>query len=367
MSYPQYTIGMSKWDIDTPALVLDIGLAERNLAAMAGAAKRLGKQLRPHVKTHKTPLMARRQIEAGAIGVAAAKLGEAEAMILGGVKEILLTTETVGPRKVARLLALSRHAHLINVVDDAEAAAALSAAFGREGLALDVLVDVNVGQDRTGVDPGEPALALARRVIELPGLRLRGVQGYEGHLQHIYDEQERAVACRAAMGKLAETVRLLRDRGLPVEIVSTAGTGTHRIAGEIPEVTELQPGSYVVMDSDYGQVGGLDFANALTILSTVVSRVHPERAVIDVGTKAASTDSGMPAVEDLPGASYTPGGDEHGKLDLEGSARRPKVGDKVELIPSHCDTTVNLYDHYYVVRDDRVEAIWPIAARGATQ
>ena len=367
MAYPQHTIGMSKWDIDTPALVLDIGLVERNLATMAAAARDLGKQLRPHLKTHKTPLLARRQLEGGAVGVSAAKLGEVEAMILGGVEDILLTTETVGQRKIARLLALSRHANLINVVDDAEAAAALSAAFEREGRALDVLVDVNVGQDRTGVDPGEPALALAKRVRELPGLRFRGLQGYEGHLQHIYVEQERAEACRAAMRKLSDTVRLIREAGLEVEIVSTGGTGTHRFTGETNEVTELQPGSYVVMDSDYGNVAGLDFANALTILSTVVSHVHPERAVIDAGYKAASTDAGMPAVKDAPGASYTPGGDEHGKLALEATGRKLKVGDKVELIPSHCDTTVNLYDYYHVVRDDRLEAIWPIAARGATQ
>lgn len=365
MRYPQYTIGMSTWEIDTPALVLDIGLAERNLARMAEAARRLGKQLRPHVKTHKTPILARRQLELGAIGVAAAKLGEVEAMALGGIREILLTTETVGPRKIARLLALSRHANLINVVDDAEAAAALADAFQREGLTLDVLVDVNVGQDRTGVEPGEPALALARRVMELPGLRLRGLQGYEGHLQHIYDEVERTAACRAAMAKLAETARLLKDHGLPTEIVTTAGTGTHKIAGEVPEVTELQPGSYVVMDSDYGQVKGLEFANALTVLSTVVSRVHPERAVIDVGYKAASTDSGMPVVKGMPEVSYSPGGDEHGKLALTGG-HALKVGDKVELIPSHCDTTINLYDWYYVVRDERVEAVWPIAGRGAT-
>jgi D-serine deaminase-like pyridoxal phosphate-dependent protein len=231
---------------------------------------------------------------------------------------------------------------------------------------LDVLVDVNVGQDRTGVDPGEPALALAQRVMELPGLRLRGLQGYEGHLQHIYDEGERVAACGTAMAKLAETARLLKDKGLPVEIVTTAGTGTHKIAGEIPEVTELQPGSYVVMDSDYGQVKGLEFANALTILATVVSRVHPERAVLDVGTKSASTDSGNPVVKGMPEVSYTPGGDEHGKLALDGG-QRLKPGDKVELIPSHCDTTINLYDWYYVVRDERVEAVWPIAGRGATQ
>jgi D-serine deaminase-like pyridoxal phosphate-dependent protein len=199
------------------------------------------------------------------------------------------------------------------------------------------------------------------------GLRLRGLQGYEGHLQHIYDEAERAEACRAAMVKLSETARLLREAGFELDIVSTGGTGTHRFTGETAEVTELQPGSYVVMDSDYAAVAGLDFANALTILSTVISHVHPERAVIDVGYKAASTDAGMPVVKDLPGVAYPPGGDEHGKLALLDGAPRLKLGDKVELLPSHCDTTVNLYDYYHVVRDDRLEAIWPIAARGATQ
>jgi D-serine deaminase-like pyridoxal phosphate-dependent protein len=360
-------IGMSKWDLDTPALVLDIGLAERNLAAMAEAVRRLGKSLRPHVKTHKTPILARMQLESGAIGVSAAKLGEVEAMILGGIKDILLTSEIVGERKIARLLALSRHANLINVVDDAEAAAAISAAFEREGRVLDVLVDVNVGQNRTGVEPGEPALALARRVRELRGLRFRGLQGYEGHIQHVYDEHERARVCREAMGKLAATARLLREHDFEVEIVSTAGTGTYRFCGETPEVTELQPGSYVVMDSDYGRVGGLDFANALTILTTVVSHAAPERAVLDAGHKTASIDSGMPKVKDLPGAEYVKASDEHGVLALEGDARTLKVGDKVELIPSHCDPTINLHDCFYVVRDERLEAVWPVAARGAVR
>jgi D-serine deaminase-like pyridoxal phosphate-dependent protein len=169
------------------------------------------------------------------------------------------------------------------------------------------------------------------------------------------------------MRKLSATARLLREAGLEVEIVSTGGTGTHRFTGETDEVTELQPGSYVVMDADYGQVGGLAFANALTILATVVSRVHPQRAVIDVGYKSASTDAGMPTLKDLPGVTYSPGGDEHGKLAIPPDGPRLAVGDKVELIPSHCDTTINLHDHYYVVRDDRLEAVWPIAARGKTQ
>jgi D-serine deaminase-like pyridoxal phosphate-dependent protein len=362
--YPQHTIGMSTWDLDTPALVLDIGLAEQNLARMAEAARGWGKRLRPHVKTHKTPIVARMQVALGAIGVSAAKLGEAEAMILGGVEDVLLTTELVGERKIARLLALSRHGRLIGVIDDAGAAAAISEAFEREGMVHDVLVDVNVGQDRTGVEPGEPALALARRVRELKGLRFRGLQGYEGHLQHIYAAAERAAACREAMTRLCDTARLLRDHDLACEIVSTAGTGTAAICAEFPEVTELQPGSYVAMDNDYARVEGLQFANALTILSTVISRAAPDRAVLDAGHKASSIDAGMPTVKDVPGARYVRATDEHGVLTLEGEARKLKIGDRVELIPSHCDPTINLHDVFHVVRDGRLEAVWPIAARG---
>lgn len=367
MTYPQYTIGMSKWEIDTPALVLDIGLAERNLAAMAERAKRLGKHLRPHVKTHRTPILARLQLERGAIGVSAAKLAEAEVMVLGGIRDVLITSEIVGQAKLERLVALSRRANLIGVVDDAAAAAASSAAFEREGLVHDVLIDVNVGQNRTGVEAGQPALALARRVAELPGLRLRGLQGYEGHLQHVYDQRERAEACRAAMRTLCDTARLLRAAGLTVEIVSTAGTGTFAICAEFPEVTELQPGSYLVMDADYGRVGGLDFAHALTILAGIISRAAPDRAVCDAGLKASSVDSGLPVVKDLPGARYVKASDEHGNLLLEGEAQRLRLGDKIELIPGHCDPTINLWDCFHVVRNGRLEAIWPIAARGAGQ
>jgi D-serine deaminase-like pyridoxal phosphate-dependent protein len=367
MGYPQYEIGMSKWDLDTPALVLDVELVERNLAAMAELGRRLGKHIRPHVKTHKTPWLARLQMQHGAIGVSAAKLGEVEAMIQGGVTEILLTSEIAGPRKVARLLALSRHAHLINVVDDFAAAAVIAAAFEADGRALEILVDVNVGTNRTGVDWGEPAVAFAQEIASLPGLRFRGFQGYEGHLQHIYDEAEREAACRAAMERLGTTARLAREAGLPVEIVSTAGTGTARFAAQSAEVTELQPGSYVVMDSDYGRVGGLDFAHSLTILTTVISHASPDRAVCDAGHKTASVDSGMPVVKDRPGVTYVRASDEHGNLAIEPTAGPLKVGDRLELIPSHCDPTINLHDVFYVVRNDTLEAVWPIAARGAIQ
>jgi D-serine deaminase-like pyridoxal phosphate-dependent protein len=367
MVYPQYEIGMSKWELDTPALVLDVELVERNLAAMAELGRRLGKRLRPHVKTHKTPWLARLQLAHGAIGVSAAKLGEVEAMIQGGVTEILLTSEIVGPRKVARLLALSRHANLMNVVDDFEAASAISAAFQADRRQLDILVDVNVGTNRTGVDWGEPAVAFAQEISSLAGLRFRGFQGYEGHLQHIYDLAERQAACREAMERLGGTVRLAREVGLQVDFVSTAGTGTARIAAECPEVTELQPGSYVVMDSDYGRVDGLDFAHSLTILTTVISHASADRAVCDAGHKTASVDSGMPVVKDRPGVTYFRASDEHGNLSVDASAASLKVGDKLELIPSHCDPTINLHDVFYVVRQDRLEAIWPIAARGAIQ
>jgi len=354
-------------EIDTPALLLDIAAAERNIKAMAARFAGGPVRLRPHVKTHKTPLLAHRQLQAGAIGVTCAKLAEAEVMVRAGVGEVLLSSEVAGPAKVARLVTLNRKARVITVVDDEDAARAISEAALAAGLRIATLVDLDVGQGRTGVLPGEPALSLARAVSRLPGLELVGLQGYEGHLQHIVNPAERERACRAALEKLTTTAARLRDDGLPISIVSTAGTGTSAIAAEVPGITEVQPGSYVVMDAHYGSVEGLHFEQALTILTTVISKTRPDVAIVDAGLKTASIDSGMPLVRGVPGAQFFFAGDEHGTLQLEGARAEVRVGDKLELVPSHCDTTINLHDVYYVVRDGLLEDVWPIAARGAIQ
>lgn len=351
-------------EIDTPALVLDIGAAERNIRRMADRFAGQKVRLRPHAKTHKTPILAHKQLAAGAIGVTCTKLGEAEVMAAAGIGDILLSSEVVGATKVGRLIALNRHARVITVIDDAAAARAISDAAEAAGIRVPALVDIDVGQRRTGVQPGEPALALAREISRMPGLKLIGVQGYEGHLQHIQDEQQRGDRCRAAMQALTGTAELLAQDGLGVEIVSTGGTGTHAFAGEFPGITEIQPGSYVVMDAHYGTVEGLAFEQALFIRTTVISKGRSDAATVDAGLKAASIDSGLPGVRGIPGAQFLFAGDEHGTV-LFGEPRPDvRVGDVIELVPSHCDTTINLHDFYWVVRDGKIEDVWPIAARG---
>jgi D-serine deaminase-like pyridoxal phosphate-dependent protein len=348
--------------VDTPSLVVDLDALERNLDRMAALATRTGKRVRPHAKTHKSPLIARLQLDRGAIGLCCAKLGEAEVLAEAGIGPLLVTTEIAGEPKVSRLVALRRRADVMGVVDDPEVARALSGAMAAAGLILDVLVDVNVGQGRTGVAP-DGAGELAACVASLAGLRLRGIQAYEGHLQHVYQEAERRAQWRSCADRMLAARDQIAKRGLAVEIVSTAGTGTCAFAAELPEVTEVQAGSYPFMDCDYARVEGLPYESSLTVLASAVSRQRGDTAVIDAGWKAISTDAGMPAVKGRPELEYESKGDEHGGV----RGARLVPGERVELIPSHCDTTVNLYDRYVCVRKGVVEAVWPIAARGRIQ
>jgi 3-hydroxy-D-aspartate aldolase len=348
--------------VDTPALVVDLDAFERNLDRMAAFATRTGKRVRPHAKTHKSPIVGRMQLDRGAVGLCCAKLGEAEVMADAGLGPLHVTTEIAGEPKVARLVALRRRADVMVAVDDMDVARAISDAMRTVGLVLDVLVDVNVGQDRTGVAPKD-AGELAACIASLDGLRLRGIQAYEGHLQHVYKENERRVKWRQSADLMLEAVEQVKRRGLVVEIVSTAGTGTCAFAAELAEVTEVQAGSYPFMDCDYANVQGLPYESSLTVLASVVSRQRGDTAVIDAGWKALSTDSGVPVVKGRPDLEYAPKGDEHGGV--RGARLLP--GERIELIPSHCDTTVNLYDRYVCVRKGVVEAIWPIAARGRIQ
>jgi D-serine deaminase-like pyridoxal phosphate-dependent protein len=348
--------------VDTPALVVDLDALERNLDRMAALATRTGKRVRPHAKTHKSPLIARLQLDRGAIGLCCAKLGEAEVLAEAGIGPLLVTTEIAGEPKVSRLVALRRRADVMGVVDDLDVARALSGAMAAAGLILDVLVDVNVGQGRTGVAP-DGAGELAACVASLAGLRLRGIQAYEGHLQHVYQEAERRAQWRSCADRMLAARDQIAKRGLAVEIVSTAGTGTCAFAAELPEVTEVQAGSYPFMDCDYARVEGLPYESSLTVLASAVSRQRGDTAVIDAGWKAISTDAGMPAVKGRPELEYESKGDEHGGV----RGARLVPGERVELIPSHCDTTVNLYDRYVCVRKGVVEAVWPIAARGRIQ
>lgn len=357
-------VGLSIAELDTPCLLLNLDKVERNLDAMAAAFAGTPVAVRPHTKTHKVPRLALMQLQRGAVGVCCAKLGEAEVMAAGGVSGLLVTSELVGQAKIRRLLGLARQVSVMTVVDDAHAAEQISGAASEAGLRIKCLIDVNVGTNRTGVDPGEAALELALKVARMKGLELVGLQGYEGHLQHVVDAQERRTAHTSAVRLLSQTAELLLDKGLNVAIVSTAGTGTCRFTTDWQRITEVQPGSYVVMDTHYGSVQGLEFENALTLLTSAISK-RKNMVIVDAGLKSLSTDSGPAAPRDLD-ASYAPRGDEHGLLTFE-NGNPLSIGDKVEVIPSHCDTTINLHDLYYVTRDDRVVAVWPIAARGRVQ
>jgi D-serine deaminase-like pyridoxal phosphate-dependent protein len=339
---------------------------------MAAHVRGAAKALRPHAKTHKCPEIARRQIAAGALGVACAKLGEAEVMARAGVRGLLITTEIVAPGAIARLVRLMAEApDTLVVVDDAQNVAALAQAAAGAGVVVNVLVDVDVGGRRTGVQPGADALALARLVAARPALRLRGLQGYAGQCAHVVGWEARRTASRAAMGPLMETRRRLEADGLPVDIVAGGSTGTYDIDSDLPGLTELQAGSYCVMDLDYRRIGGrsgpalTDFEMALTVVATVVSVPTKDRAMVDAGLKAFSTDRPfVPEAVETPGVEYSWAGDEHGRLTVPDPSRAPRLGQRIEFFPPHCDPTVNLYDRIHVVRRDRVEAVWDVAARG---
>ena len=348
-------------EIDTPALVVDLDAAEANIKALQDWCDANGVNARPHVKTHKSPYWARKQIGAGAIGVCAAKVGEAEAMVAGGVTDILIANQIVGPIKIPRLVALAHQATIRVVVDDANNVRDLSNEASRAGVEIGVLVDINVRIDRTGVEPGEPAIDLARSVADAPGLRFDGLMGYEGHVTP--EEQAQTDAVETWLGKLQAAIIAVEEAGYPVSVVSGAGTTTYRASGSHERVTEVQCGTYIFMDGAYGPEAP-EFTTALTVISQVMSRPVPERAVIDIGLKSVSVDSGLPVVFDRPGAEISRMAEEHGILSLEDEARNLKVGDRVRLLPMHGDTTINLHSHYFGVRNGILEDVIPITARG---
>jgi D-serine deaminase-like pyridoxal phosphate-dependent protein len=358
--------------LDTPSMAIDLTLMEDNITRMMTRFRRSRVHVRPHLKTVKSPELARLLLAAGAIGGCVAKVSEAEVMAQAGIDDLLITTEIVGEPKLARLVELvQQHSRIKVVVDSQVGAQALEQVMRHAQLHIDVLIDLNVGQNRCGVMPGEEALQLAQAIRRLSHLHLVGVQGYEGHLQHIHDAQEREQRCRQAMQWLTETAAHLRAAGFPIDIVTTGGTGTAEICASCEGVTEVQPGSFVFMDTDYRNALGPIYANALTILATVISCPAPERAVVDAGLKSLSIDSGMPEPRGLPGVQYQPAGDEHGILTWERnnvpSDFHLKVGDRIAFLPSHIDTTINLHDTYYAYRDERLESIWPVATRGKVQ
>src|SRR5689334_1397497 len=373
---PPAALGMPLTEVDTPALIVDLDAFESNLGRMADFARAAGVRLRPHAKTHKSPEVARRQLALGAVGVCCQKVAEAEIMVAGGIGNVLVSNEVAGARKLARLAALARRAQIGVCVDNVENVAELDRAAAEAGATVEVLVEIDVGGRRCGVAPGDAAARLAHAVAATKHLKFAGLQAYYGSAQHVRQAEERRQHIARAVTDVRATQSALKAVGLSAAVVSGAGTGTyeHEAASEV--YTELQPGSYVFMDADYALNKRADggafnsFEHALFVLASIMSAPVPERRVLDAGLKALAVDSGMPVPWRLPGAVYLRPSDEHGNLDVSACQAPPARGQKVLLVPGHCDPTVNLHDWYVGVRglggaDPRVEALWPVAARGA--
>ena len=373
---PPASPGMALADVDTPALIVDLDAFERNLQRMADAVSKAGVRLRPHAKTHKSPIVGRKQMALGAVGLCCQKVSEAEVMIQGGIPDVLVSNEVVGARKLDRLAALAHQARVMVAVDNEAAVEGLALAARKAGVGIGVLVEIDVGANRCGIQPGEPAVQLAKCIAREKGLRFSGLQAYHGRAQHLRTMAERRTAITSAIEVTGRTVELLRKTGLDCAVVGGAGTGTFELEAASGVYNELQAGSYCFMDADYARNKRADggrfdtFEHALFVQATVMSMPIPERAVVDAGLKAFSFDSGPPEAYGLAGAVYERPSDEHGNLNVSACNVRPKLGDKVLLIPGHCDPTINLHDWYVGIRGlsgpaPRVESIWPVAARGA--
>jgi len=356
-------------DIDTPALMLDQDALRRNIDAMQARANEAGLALRPHAKAHKCLEVGRMQRDAGAVGLCCAKLGEAEVMAAGGLDDLLVTTPVAGCLKIGRLIELARRARVRVVADDAANLAELDAATRAAGVTLGIVIEVDVGQGRCGVPPGPRAAELARRVLQARGLRFEGVQGYQGSLQCVPDYAAREAQVARAMDALERSLAALREAGIDVPTITGGGTGSFPIDARLRRLTEVQPGSYVTMDAAYMAVrwpGGapMPLARPLSILASVVSRPSRGKAIVDVGWKSANGDGAPPRCKDRPDLAFEFAGDEHGALVAASGEIDLRPGDRIELVPGHCDTTVNLYDRFVVHAHGLVQACWPIAARG---
>jgi len=365
----EYEIGLPKNEIDTPALLIDLDIMECNLESMARYFRNVEARLRPHVKLHKaTPVLAHKQLAAGAIGLTCAKLAEAELLAASGIKDILIANQIVGVRKIRRLVNLAAYADVMVAVDSAANVAQLSRAAQAKGVQIRVLVEVNIGHNRCGVAPFEPALALSRAVCDAPGLHYMGLMAYDGHCTIKIDPAEREAKSLEANTLLVETRRYIEQAGLLVEMVSASGTFTYKYATTLPGITEIQAGTYLLMDTTFKEKGVTDFDCALTVLGTVTSRPSwpgaADLAIIDVGRKCIETGWGLPEVKEPAGAIVASLSQEHGRVRLGAANLQP--GDPIELWVRDANNTINLFDKFYAVRNDIVEAVWDIPGRGSS-
>jgi D-serine deaminase-like pyridoxal phosphate-dependent protein len=367
-------IGVSKWELDTPALCVDLDKMDQNLATMRKKLSASGVASRPHAKTHKCPAIAKLQMAAGSIGVCTAKVSEAEALYANGVEKILMTTSNVTANKIRRAMKIRKaDKSFIQAVDNPRNAQDLSDAAKEAGIVADVVIDVAVGT-RSGVPADERALALAQLVDKLPNLKLRGMISYDGSAQHIKGFRKRSEDTLKRYEPSLGTFDAMKKSGLNTEIFSGGGTGTYNIMTKVPGITDLQVGSYIFMDCQYLEIGGesneelyTDFTPSLTVMTTVLNNYFPNRLTTDAGQKALTLNQPGPIVIGEKGFTYSAGSDEFGSIQFQTSSKAYAVGDKLELIVPHCDPAVNEYDQIYGTRKDRVETVWPIAARGHSQ
>lgn len=358
--------------LDTPVLLIEEDPFLRNMKRMQELTNNAGITYRPHAKAHKSAEIAKMQKGAGAVGVCCAKLGEAEVLVSHDIKDILITTPVIGISKLTRMMQISKEATISVVADNPDNLSEMAAVAQTCGIRPDVVIEVDVGQGRCGVQPGDPALQLAYEVMNADWLNFKGLQGYQGAIQMMASFAERDAAARKAVGLLTDTADLIRKAGLPLEYLTGGGSGTSIIDAASAGLTELQPGGYLFMDSRYREIewdhgNSIPFEQSLTVLASVISLPEPGRCILDMGLKAISSDGGPPSPVNLPGAVFKFGGEEHSELTFEDGKCPLALNDKVAFVPTHCDTTVNLYDRFIAYSDDEVVAVWSIAARGRVQ
>lgn len=361
--------------LPTPALTIDLDVFHSNLIKMQKHLDDCGIGLRCHTKMHKSPIIAKKQIQEGAIGVCCATVSEAEVMLASGIQNILITSPVVTIEKIDRVISLAARSGQVEVVVDYVDGASLFNQRAEEaGIQLSVLIDLDPGMGRTGITPGESALALARHIIDgCPGLKFGGLQMYIGNCMHTSGFDKRRSKYTHLLQKGIDTKQLFEAEGINVPVFTGGGTGTFNIDSEIGAITDLQAGSYVFMDVEYRDIGGvesehfLDFKPSLFVLATAISKPQEQLITFDAGIKSLATDTAYPEFRDVEGCVYHFGGDEHGIVQLNNPSLEINLGDKLSVITPHCDPTVNLYDFYYPYRDGVVEEIWPISARGRSQ
>jgi 3-hydroxy-D-aspartate aldolase len=361
------TVGGRATDLDTPALLVDLDILESNIQRMAGTFAEHGVGWRPHTKAIKIPAIAYKLLAAGAHGVTCAKLSEAEVMAAAGINDILITGPVVGKRKAARLACLSKVAQPIGVVDCVEHVDMLDEAGREYGVRIRTVIEVDIGLQRCGTQPGEPTLKLAREIGTREGLSFQGLMAWEGHALRVSPIEKKRQMVEDAVASLVDTARQIREAGLPVDIISCGGTGTYPLSAATHGVTEIEAGGSIYGDLVYQRNFGIDHPMAMTVISTVISRPNPTRIITDAGFKSLSTGQMMPEPKDVENLDSVRMSAEHGIIELTAPNTDVRVGDKLEWYVGYTDSTVVLHDTLYGVRDGIVEVAWEIVGRGKLQ